>query len=218
MTPKKIASAATHRFLRLRGNTIKHNRFYVIRKQLKEIQIGTIIIEVFSVVLAVLFALGVNEWRTNLANKELALNATAYILVEIESNKQEVEETIQNHHHLQADLEKALKLDDEGTPADLRIGYSHSVLSNTAWHSTLATQAVRFLDFESVKELSELYELQLVYADHGKSVFSEMGSVNYHKEGVSRAFLKATLFNVQVSLNIEESLVDGYNDFLAKRK
>jgi hypothetical protein len=75
---------------------------------------------------------------------------------------------------------------------------------------------VRFLDFETVKALSALYELQLVYADHGKNVFAEMGSVQYHKEGTSRAFLKANLFNVQVSISIEESLLEGYADFLAK--
>ena len=189
-----------------------------MREQLKTIRVGPIIIEVFSVVLAVLFALGVNEWRTNLANQELAFNALAYILIEIESNKQEVEESVREHQSVRAQLEEALELENEGTPTPVRFGYSHSVLGNTAWQSTLATQAVRFLDFETVKELSELYELQLVYADHGKSVFSEMGSVAYHKEGVTRAFLKANLFNVQVSLNIEESLVEGYDEFLAKRE
>ena len=187
-----------------------------MKKQLKTIPVGPLLIEVFSVMLAVLFALGVNEWRTNLANQELAENALANIFLEIERNKQEVEESARKHQSDQSLLEDAL--DSEGEAAAVRFGYSHSVLSNTAWQSTLATQAVRFLDFETVDKLSELYELQLVYADHGKSVFSEMGSVAYHREGASRAFLKANLFNVQVSLTIEERLLEEYDEFLSRRE
>lgn len=194
----------------------------MIKNLFKDISIGTLLIEAFSVVLAVLFALGVNEWRTKLANKDLAENALKNILIEIESNKAELEIALQEHYAIRDTLEKALEENSKAnkskkTAKSVRFNYSHSVLSNTAWNSTIATQAVRFLDFETVKSMSELYELQIFYAAHGKNILREMGSIQYHQEGAGRSFLKANLFNVKISINIEESLMKSYKAFLEKQ-
>jgi len=175
---------------------------------------AAIVVEVFSVIFAVLVALGVNEWRTVRDNQALAEDALEYIRLEISSNRSEVIESLDEHRLLESTLESELASRREGTPSSIGFGYSHGVLSSTAWKSTLTTEAVRYLDFEVVKALSEAYELQVVYGEHRNNVFKELGSVSYHRDSGSTSFIKANLVNVKVSINIEESLMTEYDELM----
>ena len=128
-----------------------------MKDKLKKIPIGKLFMEIFSVVLAVLVALAVNEWRTNRSNQQTAANALENIIQEITSNQEEIKTSLDEHLQKQETLRSKLKeyrSADEKQQSKLsdsfRYGYAHSVLNNTAWNSANLTQAIKFLKFDIV--------------------------------------------------------------------
>jgi len=115
--------------------------------------------------------------------------------------QQTLRSTLRN---IAADKKQQDKLSDS-----VKYSYEHSVLNNTAWNSASITQAIKFLKFDIVAGLSTIYELQRIYAEHGSSIISQMGSINYHEANFG-SFLKANLFNVSTTINIEQSLLEEY--------
>lgn len=191
---------------------------------LKKVPLKRVLLEIVSVVFAVLLALGVNEWRKNLENEHLSHRALENIVLEIEANKSDIVNGLAEHKRLNAYLDSTLKA-YKGAPKEnaitvkksFRFSYEHSVLNNTAWNSAQITQAVKFMDYETIAALSTIYELQAIYKDHGKEVIAAMGKVTFH-EAEFKPFLKANIFNVRISINIEESLVEAYDAFLAEKE
>ncbi len=174
----------------------------------------------FSVVMAVLLALAVNQWRTNRSNQQIAANALKNIIQETTSNQAEIDTSLSEHLQIQQILRSTLKeyraadKKQQNTLSDsFKYGYKHSVLNNTAWNSANITQAIKFLKFDIVAGLSTIYELQRIYAEHGSSIISQMGSINYH-EANFESFVKANLFNVSTTINIEQSLLEEYGKIL----
>lgn len=191
---------------------------------LKKIPFKRLLLEIVSVVFAVLLALGVNEWRKNLENEQLSQQALANIAQEIEANKSDIVKGLAEHKRLSSYLDSTLKAYNnmpqenvKRVKKSFRFSYEHSVLNNTAWNSAQITQAVKFMDYETISALSTIYELQAIYKDHGKEVIAAMGKVAFH-EAEFKPFLKANIFNVRISINIEESLVEAYDAFLAEKE
>ncbi len=191
---------------------------------LKKIPFKRVLLEIISVVFAVLLALGVNEWRKNLENEQLSRQALVNIVLEIEANKSDIVNGLAEHKQLSTYLDSTLKAykevekgESNAVKKSFRFSYEHSVLNSTAWNSAQITQAVKFMDYETISALSTIYELQAIYKDHGKEVIAAMGKVAYH-EAEFKSFLKANIFNVRISINIEESLVEAYDAFLAGKE
>ncbi len=190
---------------------------------LKKIPFKRLLLEIASVVFAVLLALGVNEWRKNLENEHLSQQALKNIVQEIEANKSDIVNGLAEHKRLSSYLDSTLKAYNnmpkenvKTVKKSFRFSYEHSVLNNTAWNSAQITQAVKFMDYETISTLSTIYELQAIYKDHGKEVIAAMGKVAFH-EAEFKPFLKANIFNVRISINIEESLIEAYDAFLAEK-
>lgn len=81
----------------------------MIRDRLKKILIGKLLIVMFSVIMAVLLALAVNQWRTNRSNQKIASNAPKNILQETTSNQEEIQTSLSEHLQIQQTLRSTLK-------------------------------------------------------------------------------------------------------------
>ncbi|MEE8595438.1 MAG: hypothetical protein V3T25_06155 [Gemmatimonadota bacterium] len=77
-----------------------------------------LVVEGFSVMLAVLLALAADSWREDRANRELAALARASVLEEVRGNLAELEDTREDHVRLLERLVRDIdELDAGGTSA-----------------------------------------------------------------------------------------------------
>jgi hypothetical protein len=94
-----------------------------------------LLLEVVSVVFAVLLALGVDEWRDARARRDLAERALAAVAGEIRSNADELRETAPAHAALRERTARTLAtLDGEGR-VDLAVDYGIPLLTSAAWRT-----------------------------------------------------------------------------------
>jgi len=132
-----------------------------LREKLPEI-----LLEAGSVVVAVLLAFAVDEWRDARAKRELAERAKRGILSEIQANRDELSHTLAaNASHLK-DLEAtlaALDADPGARHAQVQLGFNVAELSDAAWETTRTTQAAQLMPFEWVVEIARVYETQAIY-------------------------------------------------------
>jgi predicted negative regulator of RcsB-dependent stress response len=125
--------------------------------EFKKLPVASIIIEVFSVILGVLVALAVNEWRTTVNNQDQGLAAYEKIVKEVERNKNKVDELLLNHMAILVEIDSViakLKREDE----KLTFGQiNFETPSSTAWEAAKLTAAVNYLEYDIVEKVTSVY-------------------------------------------------------------
>lgn len=181
----------------------------------KHFSFAGLVVELAIVIGGVLLALAANEWRESAANDQLRQEALKNLRMEIRRNSEEISTGIAEHRKMAdtlanelAEVKAALKAGKE-YHSRLNFSFELSVLENTAWRTAEVTQAVRFFDYQLVSNLAAIYGLQEIYANHGNNIFAEMGSADFHNSPYE-GFLKSSLFNLRLTINIEENLLDAY--------
>lgn len=122
-------------------------------------------IEIFSVVFAVLLALGLNEWRKNKSNHELVKDAYSNIKAEITRNHENLIPVLAEHDSLYNLLDSLVtRLKENDNDFDFAINeLSFATLSNTAWETCKITNSIGYMDFKDVMEISDVYNVQKIY-------------------------------------------------------
>ncbi len=128
--------------------------------------IEQLLVETFSVVLGILVALAVNDWRENREHARLAAQVVTSFQREIATNDSALTERAA-YHRAMADSLGALVARSAGRepPGGLRAirgwhGITPVLLRSAAWESALATQALSYVDYRTVADLSRIYEQQ----------------------------------------------------------
>lgn len=116
----------------------------------------TLVLEFLSVLLGVLAAFAVDEWRQQRAERERARVALANITREISANRDHLQQVIVANEAREAD-ESASEV-----AQDYAVGWG---LRSTAWEVARSTGAIDALDYETVLSLSALYQFQRTYVD-----------------------------------------------------
>jgi hypothetical protein len=112
------------------------------------LQIG---VETFFVVLGVLLALAVDEWRENRRDQAVVSLALQNLREEIRANRPEVQRALAHHRDQQRRLEE--------TPG-IGVALKPALVRNNAWQAAQTSQAAAHMDFSSVAACSKLEELQ----------------------------------------------------------
>ena len=118
-------------------------------------------IESVLIVISILLALAVDQWRENRSNRLLARQSLQIFEREVRRNLNALEEVIPYHNGLR-DVAVAMAAEPERV-VELRSiveGFKPVVLLNTAWETALATGALRHIDVETVSALSLTYSMQ----------------------------------------------------------
>lgn len=116
------------------------------------------------IVVSVLLAFGLNEWRMQRADRELARNVVDGLYKEIDANR-ELLETMQAQHVQLAEAIASLAPESlDGRPAFVVVAQNRvdggSLINppaEAAWQTALSTGALRLLDYETVSILSRIY-------------------------------------------------------------
>jgi hypothetical protein len=118
-------------------------------------------IESVLIVISILLALAVDQWRENRSNRLLARQSLQIFEREVRRNLTALEEVIPYHTGLR-DVAVAMAAQPERVVEVRSIveGLKPVVLLNTAWETALATGALRHIDVETVSALSLTYSMQ----------------------------------------------------------
>jgi tetrahydromethanopterin S-methyltransferase subunit F len=173
-----------------------------------------ILVEVISVVFAVLLALGLNHWREEKANEALAEKALQNIIIEIKSNIENIDSDVEEYEVIYDTLVARKKRLTNGTKTNMSLSYNHPILSSSAWKIANTTGAVKDMDIEVMMDLSDLYTFQEIFQKNGFEYFSSFTSLDAQKKENELAFLDSFLKQISILKSWGKSLSNGYRDFI----
>lgn len=125
----------------------------------QRITIGHLLLEAGMIVFSILLALSLESWREMRKHDTIAREALVKIKVELARNVAEINRILPIQ---KASIEELAKLRDivktrKKNNIQMKTGLQAPVLSRAAWDSAMATQALAYMDFDTVLALSEIY-------------------------------------------------------------
>lgn len=145
-------------------------------------RLSTVLLEVVSVVFAVLVALGINEWWEERENLEQAREATGSIAREIRRNRSQLlgDDSGSAGMDRMPALDSAIAAYRRGDePSEVGVNWQVALLSSAAWETAQITGATRDMPLDRVIELAQLYEFQRYFSrsqDELTTLISDMGA------------------------------------------
>jgi hypothetical protein len=156
---------------------MKTNRTHRVSKKFRS-RLPDILFEIGSVVLAVLLALAVNEWRQNRQNKNLAKYARRSIVAELQSNQSELRGSLDNNRLVIARFRGQIDSVEKGILHGIAgTGINVAQLTSSAWKTAQAAQALRYMDFDWLLSASRMYDMQELFVDNQKEMIRSLGEM-----------------------------------------
>jgi hypothetical protein len=172
-----------------------------------------VLVEVVSVVFAVLVALAVDEVRQDHAERKQAQEARAAVLTELASNLGELRRTEPGLDSLTARLDAIDEAVARGThPPPSALDLELPDFSRAAWETAQMTQATAHLPLDWLILVSKAYETQALYESLRTDVIRTFGSVG--EEGVSGA-LPRLASQLHVLQEVSRGLEQKYDSIFA---
>lgn len=141
-----------------------------------------VIIESVLIVVSILVALGLDEWRQKREDEEFVRTALSNFLIEVRQNKNRVEDAAPFNKGLRQVLSQHY-VDEDITTVDEFVNmveiYSPAALQSTAWDTALATGSLAKMEYNLVNALSFTYSLQSRYDATTHSGMSDLTSPQY---------------------------------------
>ena len=177
-----------------------------------KLSIKTLLIEVFSIVLGVLLALGLSEWSEERQHRAQADIALANILLELESNETVLVAIHDNNTATITAMKEASP--DEEQNQNFIPGLQ---LQDTAWEAFLSTGLSNYANYDDVLALSHLYSIQNIYKQAGlqlveASMQMSAFAVVQEKEIDDDQYLEQFLVYFEMLSAIEGQLLISYDE------
>ena len=177
--------------------------------------------EFMSIVVAVVLAMGLTEWRQDYLNQRLANKSFGNILVEIRENLEQMKEDsarIAKDREFMTDWVRK-KVREEEAP-DFQASFRLSILSEAAWEVAQLNQSMTHLSNEQNMETAEIYALQRFYGQKAAQVFDLMGMLQSEaRDQDSEEFFKVVQklrYHLSLVFNTVKAYIGGCEEFLAK--
>jgi len=167
------------------------------------------------IVLSILVALGLDEWRENREDEETVQLALSNFVREIRLNQASVEDAAPFNQGLKSVLRNRYQTNDIGSVdefVNMVESYSPTVLQSTAWETALATGSLAKMDYELVSALSLTYSLQNRYLMASRSGMAELTSPqNLSADKLNLAVYNSIRYLSDIT-GMEEELSVTYNE------
>ena len=178
-------------------------------------KLGTVAIEAASIVLAVLLALAVDEWRENRSQQQQAYAALMNISIELKDNQKVLKLIHANNiETVKAMAENPASAGEPGQDEE-RNFIPGLQLRETAWETMLSTGVSGNVDYETILELSATYSLQRVYKDTGSQMTAAAMNIAAYatvldREVDNESFQRQFISYFEMLVGIEETLLESY--------
>jgi hypothetical protein len=131
------------------------------------------------IVLSILIALGLDEWRDDREDEETVQLALSNFASELRQNQARVADAAPFNRGLRSVLRDRYRENDIGSVDEFvnMVGsYAPVVLQSTAWETALATGSLAKMDYHLVSALSLTYSLQSRYQQANRSGMADLTS------------------------------------------
>jgi hypothetical protein len=138
-----------------------------------------VLFESMLIVVSILVALYLDEWRDDRQDAENIQDALAYFVSEIQQNRARVEDAApfnQGLRHVLNRRQEVRAIESVATFVNIFESYNPVVLQSTAWETAIATGALAKMDYQLVSALSLTYSLQNRYQQVSQNGMAEMTS------------------------------------------
>ena len=175
-----------------------------------------ILIEALFMLVAVVLAFAVEEWREERELDRLAEEARVAILQEVARNRDELLESRQKIVDAIASLEAALAASEQGKPGphELSVDLELAVFSSAAWRTAQATESSRRMDYAWMLQTSQAYELQAMYQEAQWSAVETLVTLRTTDDDAAQATSRALLGRIRLLTSLGEALEDDYERIL----
>ena len=167
------------------------------------------------IVLSILVALGLDEWRENREDEENVQLALSNFSSELLLNQARVDDAAPFNRGLRNVLRNRYQTDDIGSVdefVNMVESYVPVVLQSAAWETALATGSLAKMDYDLVSALSLTYSLQNRYQLTSRSGMAELTSPqNLSEEKLNLALYNSIRYLDEVT-NMEEELGVIYDE------
>ncbi len=202
------------------GNSKKKQVKIMMRKILRDIKWSTLLLEIFSVILAILLALWVNEYQQEKEDEENAIIHLKRITDEVSRNLN----TLSPHNNANnkrlislrkmiSSFEGKLLSDDERI---ITVGYSFDPLENTEWEVVKLTGIIAHMEPDVISTLSQIYLAQELYIEHWTEFTKQFASGNV--DFMDRRETDRYLGSIQFSSMTSKRLIQYYKHFLKQKE
>jgi hypothetical protein len=185
-----------------------------LRSRLRE-KLPEILIEAGSVLLGLLLAFAANAWHERNQDMERADKARAAILAELGDNRKEFVTSRDAIGKVIDDLRKVKK--DESSVHEMSVTIPLALLSEAAWHTAQATQAVRDVDYAWMIRVSKVYELQNMYSQMQASVVQQLADIDSMNINTRADVARQLLGRMSTMADLGKGLDGGYAELLDKK-
>ena len=172
-----------------------------------------VIFESFLIVVSILVALALDEWRDQRQDDKMVYQALLNFASEIEQNQVRIEDAAPFNQGLLNVLEERYRQEEMSAIDDLVMmaeSYSPVVLQTTAWDTALATGSLAKMNYNLVSALSMTYTIQSRYQVATRSGMDEvMNPQNLSPDQVRLAVFNSVRYLRDVTA-MEAELNDVY--------
>jgi hypothetical protein len=184
----------------------------LMRRKLPEL-----VLEAAMIFFAVMLALAAEEWREQKDRIELADRALRSVIEEVRSNLDELETTgVRNTERLESASAILAELEAGRDQGDADVGLEVALLSSAAWQSAQMSQAVQYLDFDVMRDLSEVYEIQDLFDRVQAGAVDNMTEMMRTAEQDPVAAVRQGVISLSVLSDLHGSLMEVYRNTLEK--
>jgi hypothetical protein len=178
-------------------------------------ELSTILIEMSSIIIAVLFAFTMENWRDDWKNEALAEKALVDILDELNDNKQMI---LNQDSAFVAFIQIGNKSLLSKKPDTLNLNYSLHTYETSSWATAQISQAVNNMSFDQVKSLKKSYFLIEFAQKLSNNIVQILVSPDFHDPARQLASRKALMLNAQSLNATNDSLVKKLDEVIRKYK
>lgn len=169
------------------------------------------IFEFFSMLIAVVLAMGLTEWRQNHLNRKEAQESYLNILLEIQDNRGDLlnDSTAigEDLRYIKDFLERFYS--DE-KPDDFSLGFQLSFLNTSALEVAKINESMAYLPNNVNISISEVYHTQAFYEEKAKEVFNVMAKMNSISADVKSEDFLAKLKEYRFQLRLVRGAIHSY--------
>ena len=174
-------------------------------------RIPDILLESFFIVVALLLALALDQWRDEQKGLELAKNAKTAIYAELTDNKKKLEDKRIAHEKILETINLYIQ-QAEAKPSnanELEFEYTMVLISNSAWNSAKMTQVVQSFSFKEITNFSQMYQMQDLYLTNQDKIIDKVMEMGELKEDELLGFAKGFSHRLAILIDINKSFSKG---------
>jgi hypothetical protein len=168
-------------------------------------------IEIFSIIVGVLLALGLSEWNDERNHKAQAQIALKNVLIEVRSN-QELLNVIHENNVITIEIITDEQVAESNKNRNFIPGLQ---LRETAWETFLTTGMSNYVSYDTILMLSKLYSIQRIYKQTGMQLFESTMNVSAYATALGTEidnihYAKQFVGHFKLASTIETELLSAY--------